>query len=142
LNPFKVDSNTLEFVGAVLFIIGTTLLSMLAGLLPRLRLLRSDLLVLSIDLAAMMVVGAIIMVIALRQQGRSWHGILGILLAIAAALIIVFFVGTALLFQYLPDLRQEEIRTTLPANFSMLTVVLPVSVRLVAPLPLLGHNGH
>jgi len=90
-----------ELIGTVSLAVSVSALAFLSGVAPILEIGRSTLLDMAVRLFVIMLVGATLLVIALRQEGRKWAHVAIVPLFIVAVALMVIFIPLWGYFTYL-----------------------------------------
>ena len=88
----SLNRATSEFVGGVLYVIGLTGLSTLAGLLPLIYIRSTTVTIVVAEFLVLVLAGGATFVAALRRDGLSWSASFGIAFILAALSTILIYV--------------------------------------------------
>jgi hypothetical protein len=97
-----VSRRTQEIIGLALLILSMIGIALLSGLMPVLGLPPRTASSLAFDLAVLAMLGAVLLVLAIRQEGVSWKGSLAVALALTAIILIVLYIPLWYFNWYLP----------------------------------------
>lgn len=93
---------TQEVLGLVLLSLSLVGIALLSGLMPVLGLPPRTASSLAFNLAVVAVLGAVLLVLAIRQSGVSWKGSLTVALALTAVILIFLYIPLWYFNWYLP----------------------------------------
>ncbi len=91
----------IEFIGVILLTASVAGLALLSGLAPILTMPRATMGDMAIRLVVIALIGTILLVMALRQEGRKWHHIVVVPMVIVAVALAVIFIPLWAYFSYL-----------------------------------------
>lgn len=97
-----MSRTTQEIIGLALLTLSLIGIALLSGLMPVLNLSPRTASSLAFDLAVLAVLGAVLLVLAIRQGGVSWKGSLTVALALTAVILIVLYIPLWYFNWYLP----------------------------------------